>query len=58
MNMKFLFLFFFLDKDCISLIFIQIRQQKDVLANNSFYFLASYISIYSGYGPSQAGIKR
>ncbi|KAJ3702578.1 hypothetical protein LUZ61_006283 [Rhynchospora tenuis] len=39
-------------------IYEEIRQQKDVLANNSFYFLATYISVYSGYGPSQAGIKR
>ncbi|XP_072977931.1 uncharacterized protein [Typha angustifolia] len=39
-------------------IYEEIRQQKDVLGRHSFYFLSSYISIYSGYGPLQRGIKR
>ncbi|KAJ3673711.1 hypothetical protein LUZ60_005703 [Juncus effusus] len=39
-------------------IYEEIRQQKDVLASKSFYFLSTYINIYSGYGPSQTGIKR
>nr|CAD1838108.1 unnamed protein product [Ananas comosus var. bracteatus] len=39
-------------------IYEEIRQQKDILAKYSFYFLSNYVSIYSGHGPFQTGIER
>lgn len=39
-------------------IYEEIRQQKDVFGRFSYYFLSTYISIYSGCGPLKASIKR
>nr|XP_029119321.1 uncharacterized protein LOC105041402 isoform X2 [Elaeis guineensis] len=39
-------------------IYEEIRHQKDALGRYSYYFLSSYISIYSGYGPYRTGIRR
>ncbi|XP_008795175.2 uncharacterized protein LOC103710995 [Phoenix dactylifera] len=39
-------------------IYEEIRHQKDALGRYSYYFLSSYISIYSGYGPHRTGIRR
>ncbi|ONK73407.1 uncharacterized protein A4U43_C04F31180 [Asparagus officinalis] len=36
----------------------EIRNEKDVFAEHSSYFLSNYISMYSGCGPLKGGIKR
>ncbi|CAN8229982.1 unnamed protein product [Cochlearia groenlandica] len=39
-------------------IYEELRQQKDVFGQHCFKFLATYISVSSGYGPLKTGIKR
>ncbi|XP_015689807.2 uncharacterized protein LOC102709629 [Oryza brachyantha] len=39
-------------------IYEEMRQQREILGKHSMYFLAGYISMYSGQGPLQTGITR
>uniref|UniRef100_A0A0D9VQW5 Nucleolar 27S pre-rRNA processing Urb2/Npa2 C-terminal domain-containing protein n=1 Tax=Leersia perrieri TaxID=77586 RepID=A0A0D9VQW5_9ORYZ len=39
-------------------IYEEMRQQRETLGKHSMYFLAGYISLYSGQGPFQTGITR
>ncbi|KAG8073909.1 hypothetical protein GUJ93_ZPchr0006g41482 [Zizania palustris] len=39
-------------------IYEEMRQQREILGKHSMYFLAGYISMYSGQGPFQTGITR
>uniref|UniRef100_A0A0D3FF47 Nucleolar 27S pre-rRNA processing Urb2/Npa2 C-terminal domain-containing protein n=1 Tax=Oryza barthii TaxID=65489 RepID=A0A0D3FF47_9ORYZ len=39
-------------------IYEEMRQQRELLGKHSMYFLAGYISMYSGQGPFQTGITR
>lgn len=42
----------------VSMIMMQIKQQKDVFGRQCCLFLSNYISVYSGYGPRRSGIRR
>ncbi|KAL6867319.1 hypothetical protein ACP4OV_015343 [Aristida adscensionis] len=39
-------------------IFEEMRQQREILGKHAMYFLAGYISMFSGQGPLQTGITR
>ncbi|KAL6645056.1 hypothetical protein ACP70R_016664 [Stipagrostis hirtigluma subsp. patula] len=39
-------------------IYEEMRQQREILGKHAMYFLAGYISIFSGQGPLQTGITR
>lgn len=49
---------FLLFTQFVSMIMMQIKQQKDIFGRQCCLFLSNYISVYSGYGPKRSGIRR